>query len=86
LGACGGVVQAVVFGVGGHLVEGGAAAGSGAFGVVEDVAEQDAAMSSGKSNLDLPIPEPGAEPPVRDPLRLGIRFGWARGIRMRNSF
>ena len=38
---------------------------------------------SGKGNLDLPIPEPGAEPPVRDPLGLGIRLGWARGIRMR---
>jgi len=34
---------------------------------------------SGKGNFDLPKPEPGAEPPVRDPLRLGIRFGWAAG-------
>jgi hypothetical protein len=50
-------VQAVVFGVGGHLVEGCAAVCSGAFGIVEDVAQQDAAVPAAHGVGDFAVGE-----------------------------
>jgi hypothetical protein len=55
LGCGGGVVQIVVLGLGGHLVECLAALAAGAVAVVEDVAEHDAPMPASHGVGDLAV-------------------------------